>query len=152
MLASDLLRIVPHATLFHVGVLSSTMHNAWMRTVAGRLKSDHRHSVHFVYNYFPWPHAVPKEKRHTVAQAADAVLAARRAQPGSTLADLYARDAMPDDLRDAYRELDKAVGAAYGYRGGEGDAVHVAYLFGSFKHLNSELAAPAKPKRKAKSP
>lgn len=151
-LASDLLRIVPLATLFHVGVLSSTMHNAWMRTVAGRLKSDYRYSVHIVYNNFPWPHAVPEEKRHTVAQAADAVLAARRAHPGSTLADLYDPDAMPDDLRGAHHELDKAVDAAYGYRGGKDDAARVAYLFGLYKQWNSELAAPAKPKRKAKSP
>lgn len=138
-LASNLLNVVPDATAFHLGVLSSTMHNAWMRTVAGRLESRYRYSVHIVYNNFPWPQDAPEEKRRAVAQAADAVLAARAAHPGATLAALYDPDAMPGDLRATHRELDKAVDAAYGYRGGKDDAARVAFLFALYRKLETEL-------------
>ncbi|MFC5741195.1 class I SAM-dependent DNA methyltransferase [Dyella tabacisoli] len=147
-LASDLLRIVPHATLYDFGLLSSTMHNAWMRTVAGRLKSDYRYSVHIVYNNFPWPQDVPEEKRVSVSQAAQAIMTARAAHPGATLANLYAPDAMPTDLHYAHHSLDKAVDAAYNYRGGRDDAARVAFLFERYKQLSSLLTAPYKPSRK----
>lgn len=143
-LASNLLNVAASATLFHCGVLSSSMHMAWVRYVAGRLKSDYRYSVNIVYNNFPWPHAVREDKRRAVAQAADTVLAARAAHPGSTLADLYDPDAMPDDLRAAHRELDKAVDAAYGYRGAKDDAARVAFLFTLYRNLEAELLPAAK--------
>jgi hypothetical protein len=146
-LASNLLRVVPHATLFHFGMLSCSMHNAWMRTVAGRLESRYRYSVHIVYNNYPWPADVPEEERRAVAQAADAVLAARRAHPGSTLADLYDPDTMPDDLREAHRALDKAVDAAYSYRGAKDDAARVAYLFGLYQQLTG-LRENTKPRKR----
>lgn len=133
--ASNLLKIVPHANLFHFGLLSSSMHNAWMRTVGGRLKSDYRYSVHIVYNNFPWPQHVPEEKRRAVAQGADAVLTARRAHPGATLAALYDPNTMPVDLREAHRKLDKAVDAAYKYRGAKDDASRVAFLFECYRKL-----------------
>jgi len=140
-LASNLLRIVPHATLYDFGVLSSSMHNAWMRTVAGRLKSDYRYSVHIVYNNFPWPQDVPEEKRVAVAQAAQLVLTARAAHRGATLADLYNPDGMPTDLQDAHRMLDRAVDAAYGYRGAKDDATRVAYLFAQYNKLTGLQSA-----------
>lgn len=148
-LASDLMRIVSHATPYHFGVLSSTMHNAWMRTVAGRLKSDYRYSVHIVYNNFPWPQAVPEDKRRAVAVAAQAVLAARAAHPGATLAALYDPDSMPGDLQDAHKALDKAVDTAYGYRGAKDDASRVAFLFALYQQLVGELTPAPRGKRKA---
>jgi type I restriction-modification system DNA methylase subunit len=146
-LASSLLRIVPHATPYHFGVLQSSMHNAWMRTVAGRLKSDYRYSVHIVYNNFPWPSDVADDKRVAITRAADAVLAARKAHPSATLADLYDPDSMPSDLQDAHRALDKAVDAAYGYRGGKDDAARVAFLFALYAQLTS-LQSVAKASKK----
>jgi len=143
-LASNLLRVVPRATLFDLGVLSSTMHNAWMRAVAGRLESRYRYSIHIVYNNFPWPKDVAEEKRRAVAQAAGAVLTARAAHAGSTLADLYDPNAMPGDLREAHKVLDKAVDAAYGYRGGKDDAARVAYLFGQYRDMAEQSRAAAK--------
>jgi hypothetical protein len=142
-LTSDSAHAMPHATLYHFGVLSSTMHNAWMRTVAGRLESRYRYSVHIVYNNFPWPEDVSQDKRLAIARAADAVLIARAAHPNSTLADLYDPDAMPDDLRTAHHALDKTVDAAYGYRGGKDDAARVAFLFTLYQKLLAELL-PAK--------
>lgn len=142
-LASNKLRIVPHATPYHFGVLSSSMHMAWVRYVTGRLKSDYQYSVHIVYNNFPWPTGVPEDKRRAITQGADAVLAARVAHPGSTLADLYDPDAMPDDLRAAHHTLDKAVDAAYAYRGGKDDSARVAFLFTLYQKLLADLL-PAK--------
>ncbi|EQD46931.1 methylase, partial [mine drainage metagenome] len=147
-LASNLLRIVPHATGYDFGILSSTMHNAWMRTVAGRLESRYRYSVHIVYNNFPWPQAVPEDKQRAVAAAAQAVLAARAAHAGATLADLYDPDSMPGDLQDAHKALDKAVDAAYGYRGAKDDAARVAFLFALYQQLVGDLTAPPRGQRK----
>jgi hypothetical protein len=141
---------LPDATPYHFGILSSTMQNAWMRTVAGRLKSDYRYSVHIVYNNFPWPQDVPEEKRVAVAQAAQGVLTARSAHPGATLADLYNPDSMPTDLQDAHRALDKAVDAVYGYRGGKDDANRVAFLFDLYSKLTGLQSASIKRSGKRK--
>ncbi len=134
-LASNLLRILPDATPFHFGILSSTMHNAWMRIVAGRLKSDYRYSIHIVYNNFPWPEPSSEEKRTAVIRASNDVLTARKAHPEATLADLYDPDAMPADLRAAHTALDKAVDAAYGYQGAKDDASRVVFLFARYQQL-----------------
>ena len=105
-LASNKLRIVPDATTYHFGVLTSTMHMAWVRYVTGRLKSDYQYSVHIVYNNFPWPQAMPEGKQRAVAAAAQAVLEARTAHPGATLADLY-----DPDRQHARRPAGRAQGA-----------------------------------------
>lgn len=87
-LASNLVLIVPHATPYHFGILSSTMHMAWVRAVCGRLKSDYRYSAGIVYNNFPWPEPTDAQKQK-IEEGTQAVLAARGAHPGATLADLY---------------------------------------------------------------
>jgi hypothetical protein len=148
VLCGDKLRLIDHATLYDFGVLTSTMHMAWTRYTCGRLESRYQYSVKIVYNNFPWPQDVPEDKRRAVSVAADAVMAARAAHAGSTLADLYDPDAMPDDLRAAHRALDKAVDAAYGYRGGKDDAARVAFLFALYRTLTVELLPAPKPKRR----
>jgi len=150
-LASNKLRVVPNATPYEFAVLTSAMHMAWVRYVTGRLKSDYQYSVHIVYNNFPWPENVSEEKRLAITRAAQTVLAARGAHSGSTLADLYDPDAMPGDLRDAHRALDKAVDAAYGYRGKPDDAARVAFLFALYQKLTGlqAVAKGARRKRKA---
>ncbi|MDD3530754.1 DNA methyltransferase [Thauera mechernichensis] len=144
---SNLVRMLPNATLFHFGVLTSTMHNAWVRSVCGRLKSDFRYSAAIVYNNFPWP--TPTEKQRTAIEvAAQAVLDARAAHPDSSLADLYDPLTMPPDLVKAHQKLDAAVDASYGYKGGSTDAARVAFLFGLYQELTSLLpAVGSKPKR-----
>ena len=54
-LASNLVNVIPNATLYHFGVLTSSMHMAWIRQVCGRLESRYRYSNKLVYNNFPWP-------------------------------------------------------------------------------------------------
>lgn len=105
--------IIENATLYHFGILTSNVHMAWMRTVAGRLKSDYRYSAKIVYNNFPWP-KVTEEQKEAIAQTAQAILDARALYPDSSLADLYDELTMPVELRKAHQANDKAVMTAYG--------------------------------------
>ena len=114
VVVNDLVSIVPNATLYHFGVMTSQMHNAWMRQICGRLKSDYRYSNNLVYNNFPFPKNITDKQREKVEQAAQAVLDARAQFAEATLADLYDPDAMPPELLKAHRDLDAAVDACYG--------------------------------------
>ena len=152
IIASNKLQIVVGATLYHLGVLSSNMHMAWVRTVAGRLKSDYSYSP-AVYNNFPWPSEPTEKQRSTIEQAAQAVLDARAAHPDASLADLYDPVAMPPDLRRAHQALDKAVDAAYigsGFKPApaKSDAERVAFLFELYHKYTSMLPAPEATKRR----
>ena len=131
---------------FHFGVLSSAMHMAWVRYVAGRLKSDYRYSNQIVYNNFPWPRDLSEKQVAAVEQAAQAVLDARALFPDATLADLYDPLAMPPELRRAHAALDRAVDAAYGKKGFAADAERVAFLFDLYRQTTSLL--PAVPVRR----
>ena len=157
-LCSNLVKIAPGATLFHFGILSSTMHNAWMRAVAGRLESRYRYSAAIVYNNFPWPdlpgYLEPNRPLTPVQQAqaaietaAQAVLDARAQFAGSSLADLYDPLTMPPALLKAHQKLDAAVDKAYQLCGGKksyaSDAERVAFLFQRYQQLTSLLPAPA---------
>lgn len=112
VLCSDRVRLIPNATLYHFGVLTSSVHNAWMRAVCGRLKSDYLYSNHIVYNNFPWPEA-DEALRAAVEEKAQAILDARAQFPGASLADLYDPLAMPPALRKAHTALDRLLLKAY---------------------------------------
>lgn len=135
---SDATSVIPDATAYHFGVLESQFHSAWMRTIAGRLKSDYRYSGDVVYNNFIWPDPTP-EQRAVIESCAQGVLNAREAHPGATLADLYDPDKMPTDLLAAHKELDAAVEAAYDvdYNGDEEKIV--AHLFKLYAEKAGEL-------------
>jgi hypothetical protein len=143
-LCSDLVFIVPHATLAHFGVLHSTMHMAWVRAVCGRLESRYRYSAGIVYNNFPWPDSSDKQ-RAAIETAAQTVLDARAQFPNATLADLYDPLTMPPELLKAHQALDRAVDAAYGVKGFKSEAERVAFLFERYQALTSLL-----PEAKAK--
>ena len=132
--------ILPNATTYHFGILSSSMHNAFMRLVAGRIKSDYRYSNTIVYNSFPYPFMADDnskqalDARKIIGGAGQAVLDARedyrKAEPKPTLAQLYNRylvDPYPK-LTKAHSELDKAVDKAYGYKGNGSDESRVEFL------------------------
>ena len=114
ILCSNLVKIVPNATLYHFGVLTSNVHMAWMRAVCGRLKSDYRYSKDIVYNNFPWPTPTDEQKAK-IEQTAQNILDARALYPDSSLADLYDETTMPPELRKAHQQNDKAVMRAYGF-------------------------------------
>ena len=116
VIASDLLFLIPNANIYHFGILTSNVHNAWMRTLCGRLKSDYRYAKDIVYNNFPWPNPT-KEQQAKIEKTAQAILAARAIYKDCSLADLYDDVTMPPELRKAHQLNDKAVMEAYGFWG-----------------------------------
>ncbi len=170
VIAGDKLFTMAEANLFHFGVLTSTMHMAWMRTTCGRLKSDYSYSNTIVYNNFPWPvrllisdqkepPAGIQSARSAIESGAQAVLDACAQFPGSSLADLYDPLAMPPALLKAHQKLDAAVDKAYELHSGDvkgkksykTDAERVAFLFELYQRLTSLLPTTgAATRRKAK--
>ncbi len=132
--ASNLVLIIPNATLYLFGVLESSVHMAWMRAVCGRLKSDYRYSKDVVYNNFPWP-KVTERQREKIEQTAQAILDARALYPDSSLADLYDQVTMPSELRKAHRDNDRAVMAAYGLPPTLPEPQIAAHLFKRYTQL-----------------
>jgi len=116
VLCSDKVRIMQGGTLYHLGILTSNVHMAWMRTICCRLKSDYSYTVNDVYNNFPWPTPTAAQIER-IEQTAKAILDARLLYPSSSLADLYDEIAMPPELRKAHQQNDKAVMQAYGFWG-----------------------------------
>jgi len=141
VIASNLVLTIPHATPYHFGVLQSTMHMVWMRTVCGRLKSDYRYSAGIVYNNFPWPE--PTAKQHnTIEATAQSILDARTQFPTATLADLYDPLTMPPVLLKAHQQLDRTMDAAYGVKTFKSEAERVAFLFTRYQQLLATSAHP----------
>ena len=116
-MCSNAVHIIPDATLYHFGVLTSSVHMAWTRVVCGRLKSDYRYSKDIVYNNFPWPEPT-EAQRERIGRTTQAILDARAGYPDSSLADLYDPLTMPADLRQAHADNDRAVA--------EGAAIYAA--------------------------
>jgi hypothetical protein len=166
-IAGNHLYTIPNATIYHFGIMTSSMHNAWMRATSGRMKSDYQYSAKLTYNNFPWPQiplSPPLSKGETtvvsvtsesdvqqpplakgvakgggILIAAQAVLDARAQFPQASLADLYDSRTMPPDLAKAHAKLDKAVDAAYGYKGANNDGERVAFLFDLYQKMTSLL-------------
>ena len=116
VICGDANNMIPNASLFHFGVLTSLVHMAWVRCVCGRIKSDYRYSNDIVYNNFPWPTPTAEQKKK-IEETAQAILDARALYPDCSLADLYDEVAMPPELRKAHQANDKAVMQAYGFWG-----------------------------------
>lgn len=117
VLCSDLVFIIPNASLYHFGILTSNVHMAWMRAVCGRLEMRYRYSKDVVYNNFPWP-TPPRNLFDKIEQTAQAILDARALYPDCSLADLYDELTMPPELRKAHQDNDRAVMDAYGFTKG----------------------------------
>ena len=139
--------IVPGASQYHFGVLSSKMHVAWMSYVCGRMKSDYQYSANQVYNNFPWPEAPTDKQRAEVEAKAKAVLDARAAHPKACLADLYDPLTMPANLTIAHADLDRCVDACYRAKSFESDRERVEFLFALDEKLLTPLTAKIKKNR-----
>ena len=139
VLASNLVLLIPEATLYHFGILESNVHMAWMRAVCGRLKSDYRYSKDVVYNNFPWP-TPTDEQRAKIEQTAQQILDARALYPDSSLADLYDELTMPVELRRAHQHNDRAVMEAYGFpiKNDFTESRCVAELFKMYQELTTK--------------
>ena len=128
MIPGDKLFFVETDSPYHFGILMSQFHNAWMRTVAGRLKGDYSYSNTIVYNNFVWPEATNLQKE-SIERTAKAILDTRSNYPNKSLADLYDPDKMPADLLAAHKANDSAVEAAYGVDFNGDEEKIVAHLF-----------------------
>ncbi len=147
VIPSNKVRVLPNATLWQFGLLTSTMHMAWVRNIGGRLKSDFSYGIGIIYNTFPMP-PVPAERLQRLEPYADAVLAARAAHPDATLADLYDPDLMPVALRRAHRALDGAVDKLYRRSPFSSDRERVEHLLSLYEKMMVPLAAGATPRRR----
>ncbi len=146
-LTSDTSLTIPNATLYHFGILTSTMHMAWVRYTCGRLESRYRYSAGIVYNNYPWPDE-PTDKQHAAIEtAAQAVLDARAQFPQSSLADLYDPLTTPPALVKAHQALDRAVDACYRKAAFANDAQRVEFLFERYQQLTSLLPPTAEKKK-----
>jgi len=165
ILCSNKLRLIPEATLYHFGILTSTMHMAWMRSVGGRLEMRYSYSIDIVYNNFPWPSRSREaasrddsveggivgyltDKLYAdIEAAAQAILDARALFPDSSLADLYDPNLMPPELAKAHAKLDRLVEKAYG-KSFDTDAERVAFLFERYQALTADLFTESGAKKK----
>ena len=148
IIASNKLQIIPGANLIYFGVLTSTMHMAWVRTVSGRLGSGYSYSP-TVYNSFPWPE-ITKTHESKITNLAQAILDARASFPDSTLADLYDPLTMPPTLQKAHQALDKSVDRAYRKTPFNNEAARVSFLFDLYQQYTAPLLPKNGPKKKKK--
>ncbi len=129
--------MIPKATKYHFGILTSSVHMAWVQTVCGRLGIGYRYSNDIVYNNFPWPNA-SDEQKNKIEQTAQGILDARALYPDSSLADLYDYTLMPIELRKAHQANDKAVMKAYGFDLNMSEDEIVAELMKMYQELTKE--------------
>ena len=144
VIASNQLRIIPGAPLAYFGILTSAMHMAWMRTVAGRLESRYRYEPS-VYNSFPWPD-MTNTQQDRIGELSQAVLDARARFPNSSLDALYDADTMPPALRRAHVELDRAVDRLYRRGGFESERERIEHLFSLYETMRTPLNVAGNPK------
>ena len=137
VIASDLVFLVPNATVYTFGVLISLIHNAWMRVVCGRLKSDYRYAKDIVYNNFPWPTPTPEQKEK-IEKTAQGILDARAIYPDASFADMYSNLLLFSELYKAHRANDAAVMEAYGFRKDMTEPEIVAELFKMYQKLTKD--------------
>ena len=138
-MVGDAAFIASNSTMYDFGIMTSIMHNAWMRAVCGRLKSDYRYSAGLVYNNFPWPENPSAKHVENIETKAQAILHAREQFPDASLADLYDPLTMPPVLLKAHQALDKAVDAAYTRRKFKTEAERVAFLFELYQRYTATL-------------
>ena len=146
VIAGDSNLIIPNASQYEFGILTSALHMVWLRYVCGRIKSDYRYSASIVYNNFPWPEPNPKQKEN-IEKAAKTVLDTRSQFPDSSLADLYDPNTMPAELVKAHIKLDRLVEKAYG-KSFEDDARRVAFLFEMYQRKTADLFSENQKKAK----
>ena len=151
-IANDAVLTVPNTTKYHFGMLTSTMHMAWVKTTCGRLKSDYRYSKDIVYNNYPWPEKPSDKQKEAIEKAAQKVLDVRSEFPNSSLADLYDPLTMPPALVKAHNELDKAIDLAYRPQPFTSDANRMEFLFELYeKYTGGLFVEPKKGKGKKSS-
>jgi hypothetical protein len=149
ILSGDANLIIKTNSLFHLGVMQSKIHMAWVKEICGRIKSDYRYSAKLVYNNFPWPIEPTKEQINEVEEATKNILAVRQSHSKATLADLYDPLTMPADLVKAHHKLDRTVEKCYRSDPFESDRNRFEYLFDLYLKLKNPLGLKTPPVKKA---
>ncbi|MCK0769904.1 DNA methyltransferase [Chromohalobacter canadensis] len=149
VISTNLNLIIPGAGLYEFGILTSEMHNDWMRTVAGRLESRYRYSATLVYNTFPWPE-INDQQRKTIEELAEEVLLVREDYPDKSLSKLYDPKEMPEPLREAHKALDRAVEKLYRDKPFRDATERLEHLFARYEKLIAEEKEKAPAKKTAK--
>ena len=150
LIPTNALLIIPDASLYHFGILTSAMHMAWVRNICGRLKSDYRYSKDIVYNNFPWPENPSEKHKTTIEKFAQEVLNARAQFPESSLADLYDPLTMPPVLLKAHQNLDKAVDTAYSTKTFTTETDRMEFLFALYEKYVAGMFTVKKISKKTK--
>jgi hypothetical protein len=150
IISSNKIQLVPSATLYLFGILTSEMHMTWMKYVCGRLESRYSYSSTIVYNNYPFPENVSDKQKQKVETAAQKVLDTRAKYPDSSLADLYDPLTMPPDLVKAHQSLDKAVDLCYRPQPFVSELNRIEYLFSLYEALSAPLFKVEKKKRSRK--
>lgn len=146
-IAADSCSLIPNASLYEFGIISSMMHHVWLKNTCGRIKSDYRYSGSIVYNNYPWPEKITDKNINIVELAAQKVLDTRKEFTNSTLADLYDPLTMPNALMKAHNELDKAVDLAYRSQSFTSEAKRMEFLFELYEKYTADLFTTAKVKK-----
>ena len=148
IIATNLVNIIPEGSIYDFAILTSLIHNDWMRLVAGRLESRYRYTSTIVYNTFPFPNVTDTQKKN-IENLAEEILLARASNAGMTLAELYDPDKMPEDLKQAHSTLDDAVDKLYRPQGFANTEERLAHLLARYEKL-IEAEKQSKGKKKAK--
>jgi hypothetical protein len=149
-IASNAVYMIPDASLFIFGVITSLMHMSWVKTTCGRLESRIRYTASIIYNNYPWPENPSDKQKQAVEEAAQAVLDARAQFPDSSLADLYDPNTMPPVLVKAHQQLDKAVDLCYRPQPFTSEAKRIEYLFELYEKYTAGLFVEEKKTAKSK--
>jgi len=176
-IVADSCNAIPKATLYHFGLLTSAIHQTWIKYVCGRIKSDYRYSNDIVYNNFPWPENPSEKQKKDVEDAAQKVLDVRESflnpvgseadyatslprhlatsdspphHPSTSLADLYDPLTMPPALVKAHQELDKAVDLCYRPQPFLNETKRIEFLFELYDKYTADLFTKERPGKKRK--
>lgn len=149
VISTDLNMMVPHATLYEMGIMTSEMHHDWMRLTAGRMGTGYRYSVTLVYNTFPWPNVTEKQRR-SIEMLAEEVLLVREEHPEKPLSELYDPDKMPYSLLEAHKALDRGVEKLYRDKPFRDATERLEHLLLRYEKLIAEEKAKKSAKKMAK--
>ena len=131
--------IIPNASLYNFGVMTSQMHFCWMKYLCGRMKSDYQYSASIVYNNFPWAESITAKQKLSIEIAAQNVLDVRASFPNNSLEDLYDPNSFPPELNDAHKTLDKAVDLSYRSQPFISDEKRIEFLFELYEKYTADL-------------
>lgn len=138
-IANDSCLSLPHASLYHFGVLHSTMHMAWVRQICGRLEGRYRYSSNIVYNNYPWPEAPSKMQIERVSSLAQRIIEVRGKFSNCNLATLYDPLTMPKELVDAHRKLDEVVDGIYRKKPFGSELERLEFLISLYQKMTEPL-------------